>query len=175
MAVVNVDSQAETMPYFFYRRVAVVAPEMLVSFDVPLGFTYLLKRIVSTWDTTDAGATFLSPQVLVEVIHDAKSRYLQPVPFPLALETSPAGAGVLWVNVAATAVDQDAYGRSLTAKPRKYQRTRNYLFEFRSALRFRLSGMTIVGAVADNNHPSYIDILTEGRLNADRQRGDLWR
>lgn len=175
MATVTVDFSRESMPYFYYTRLAVTAPVIYAAFDIPLGFTYLLKRIVSTWDTTDAGGTFLSPQPLVEVIHDAKARLLQSDPYPLALETSPAGAGVVWQNVAASAVDASAFARSLTAKPRKYQRTRNYLFEFRSALRVRLTGFTVVGAVADNNHPSYIDLVTEGRLNADRGRGDLWR
>lgn len=161
-----VDYEKESRPYWFYQRVAVLHVSETVVFDVPQGYHYLVKQISATWDSRDAGVTYQSPDPLLEITQIVISRNLQSAPYPLPLISSPAAPGVVWQNVVASAVDLQGFGRCLTAAAPRLYKTQNAAFQARSNILLRLSGFALVSAVnPDLNHPSYIDVILEGRLH----------
>jgi len=161
MPFIAVDWSRESYPYAFYRRVGFLSRLEVVRFQVEYGYHYLAKRIVAKWDTTDAGATFLSPQIFVTVTDLSTSRKYSPVPIPLSLVTSPGGGGVVFATIGANKV--------LTATAKRGGLTENYLFKIRSVFSLEITGATIASAVnSDLNHPSYLDIFIEGRNYPER-------
>jgi hypothetical protein len=166
---VTVDFSRESFPYLFYRRINVLRGTEYITFALDYGFNYLVKRIAVKWDGQNifpVGA-YLSPDVLAELL-----RYSciagQNVPFALPLVTSPASSGVSFIPSAVVATSP------MQAVPRKAHKAVNLLYAFKDVLYIRLSGMNVVSSVnPELNHPSYIDLLVEGRYFPETSES-LW-
>ena len=166
---VSIDFSRESFPFFFYRRINVLHATEYITFPLDYGFNYLVKRIVAKWDAQNVfpvGA-YLSPDPLVEIL---RFSYIpgQNTPFALSLITSPASAGVAFVPAATVPTSP------MSAAPRRAHKKINLLYAFKDVLYVRISGLVVTSAVnAELNHPSYIDLLVEGRYFPETSEA-LW-
>lgn len=138
-----------TQPYFVYHRYALTTPRVYSLFDVPYGFNYLVRSVVTRWDMWGAVSTS-DPPLSAEVFNAAASRARQTVPVPFSLFSTPGGETF-------TAVEAGApFGISFASNPLTSARIVNLAFPYGDTLRVEITGQ-IPGY-------TFLDIVLRGYL-----------
>lgn len=167
MHEVLIDSEAQVVPSFLYKRVEVGHIVERVIFTIDYGYSYVLERISSKWPDADTSpATLVTPQILIEIFSVAAgTKAHQNEPYPLRLISTPAEPGVLSV-AAPSPVDATGFNVNMTATPRKGEVELDYLFAYRSTIDIKISGQQLIAATW---FPQFVDVVLEGYAVPEQQ------
>jgi hypothetical protein len=148
---------------------------MIFTYELPIGYSYFLKRITLCNNTFDFTTGAVYSKVKVKFNDPGHNRGNYEVPVNAELLSSPnetynvpsAGTHVVYVKNALTPLNADAYSISFQAAALKFAKNLDYLTIFRSRIEIEFSDMVIASALPDDNAPGYIDLLINGRLNPE--------
>lgn len=158
---IDLRQAAASQPYFVYARVSLAQPRVYTVYEVPYGFNYLLRRVVSRWDGAAVGINN-GLSIPAELFNSAQSRPRQNEPIPVHLFSSPAG------DNQAVAVPGAPLGIQFFATPRTSARIVNIAFPYGDAVRVVVSNPDIPGAAVQ-----FFDIVLEGYLIPENSLG-MW-
>jgi len=143
-----------TQPYFVWGRLALNVPRVYAMYQVPYGYNYLIRQVISRWDMVGfgGGPTVTDPPLAAEVFNAASSRARQVGPVPFSLFSSPGGENT------AVPLGGAPLGVSFFATSRTSARLVNIAFPFGDTIRVEVTGQI----------PGYtvLDIMLQGYLIA---------
>lgn len=150
----------QAIPNWQYTRMEIVAAQQTVLYQIPIGYAYMLERVLSKWPDRDANPpTIAIPQVLVELTEVVRERSRQNVAYRLRLISTPAEPGVV-VSAAPSPVDLDNFGVEFTATPvKKQEPVGGIIFAYGSNVELKVTGQQFV---AGTWRPQYVDIVLVG-------------
>jgi hypothetical protein len=170
-----IDFDRESFPFVIYKRLRVTGPNIVFSYELPVGYSYFLKRLTIEFPTFDLTTGLVRSIANVQINDPGHNRGVNPIALDSCLLSSPgatfkvpaAATTVLYVNLVPTAQNADCFSVAMSAAALKFSKTLNLLTIFRSRIEMIFSGMVIASALPDDNAPGYIDVMINGRLNPE--------
>ena len=151
---IEIDPEAQALPYIFYRRVKIEHSTEHINFDIPAGHDFFMYGFNFKHD--DHGRN-----ILLEVWEHGSGRACQYNPIPPRLLSTPGEAGGVIAAIEAAPCDLTGYGINFTATPRKHITKLSQFFQYQSGICLRLTGQFFD---IRTWNPSYVDIALLGKL-----------
>lgn len=173
----SIDFDRESFPFFIYKRIKVTRSSHLFVYELPIGYSYIMRRISAEYNAVDKATGSISSVVNVKFNDPSHNRGFNEDPYPIGLISSPASrllasvgtSGNFYNNLPATQQNQDAFSVAFSAGCLKLSKNLNYLTIYKSRIEIEISGMVIASSSPDDNAPGYVDIMLNGRLNPELQ------
>lgn len=149
----NLVELRDFQPWFIYKRITLNQPKNYFLEPIDYGFWYILRSINVKYPEIDAAGVVFFGDLEIEFYERASNKWVQNVPIPIRLLSTPHKEGVQ-IN----AVNQ------MTATPLKASILRNIFFPYRDNIEMYISGQNPAGM------PVIIDICLVGYYLSAKER-----